>query len=106
MELYNATLKRIKPINIEIVKKAKKILDEKMKPLGSLGKLEELAIQISGITGRLDNTISKKLHLVVSADNGIVEEGVSSCPIEYTKIVSEAMLSKVAAIGILCDTRT
>ena len=41
---------------------------------------------------------------MASADNGIVEEGVSSCPIEYTKIVSEAMLSKVAAIGILCDT--
>lgn len=104
MELYKATLKRIKPLNTEVAVKAKKTLDEKMKPLGSLGKLEELAIQISGITGRLDNTILKKLHLVASADNGIVEEGVSSCPIEYTKIVSEAMLSKVAAIGILCDT--
>ncbi len=104
MELYKATLKRIKPSNIEATTEAKKILDGKMKPLGSLGKLEELAVQISGITGRLDSTISKKLHLVASADNGIVEEGVSSCPIEYTKIVSEAMLSKVAAIGILCDT--
>jgi len=104
MGLYKTTLNKIKPLNTEVALKAKKILDEKMKPLGSLGKLEELAIQISGITGRLDNTISKKLHLVASADNGIVEEGVSSCPIEYTKIVSEAMLSKVAAIGILCDT--
>jgi nicotinate-nucleotide--dimethylbenzimidazole phosphoribosyltransferase len=103
MELYKGTLKRIKSLNIEVAAKAKKILDEKMKPMGSLGKLEELAIQISGITESLDNTISKKLHLVASADNGIVEEGVSSCPIEYTKIVSEAMLSKIAAIGILCD---
>lgn len=104
MGLYSSTLKRVKHINIGIVEKAKEILDEKMKPIGSLGKLEELAIQISGITGKLDNTITKKLHLVVSSDNGIIEEGVSSCPIEYTKIVSEAMLSKVAAIGILCDT--
>lgn len=104
MELYKKTLKKIRSLNIEVTTKAKNILDKKMKPIGSLGKLEELAIQISGITGSLDNTISKKLHLVASADNGIVEEGVSSCPIEYTKIVSEAMLSKIAAIGILCDT--
>jgi len=104
MKLYKRTLKKIKSLNIEVTTKAKNILNEKMKPIGSLGKLEELAIQISGITGSLDNTISKKLHLVASADNGIVKEGVSSCPIEYTKIVSEAMLSKVAAIGILCNT--
>jgi len=104
MGLYKATLNKIKPLNAEVAEEAKKILDGKMKPLGSLGKLEEIAIQISGITGSLNNTILKKLHIVASADNGIVEEGVSSCPIEYTKIVSEAMLSKVAAIGILCDT--
>lgn len=104
MELYKKTLRKIRSLNIEVTTKAKNILDKKMKPIGSLGKLEELAIQISGITGNLDNTISKKLHLVASADNGIVEEGVSSCPVEYTKIVSEAMLSKIAAIGILCDT--
>ena len=104
MELYKKTLRKIRSLNIEVTTKAKNILDKKMKPIGSLGKLEELAIQISGTTGSLDNTISKKLHLVASADNGIVEEGVSSCPVEYTKIVSEAMLSKIAAIGILCDT--
>ena len=104
MGLYRATLNKIKPLDVEVVIEAKKILDGKMKPIGSLGKLEDLAIQISGITGKLDNKILKKLHIVASADNGIAEEGVSSCPIEYTKIVSEAMLCKVAAIGILCDT--
>ena len=41
-----------------------------------------------------------KCHIVASADNGIIEEGVSSCPIEYTSLVSEAMLNKIAAIGI------
>jgi nicotinate-nucleotide--dimethylbenzimidazole phosphoribosyltransferase len=104
MGIYENTLNKITPLDSNIMEEAKKILDNKMKPIGSLGKLEELAIQISGITGKLDNKIEKKLHIVASADNGIIEEGVSSCPIEYTKIVSEAMLSKVAAIGILCDT--
>ncbi|RUA09861.1 MAG: nicotinate-nucleotide--dimethylbenzimidazole phosphoribosyltransferase [Fusobacteria bacterium] len=104
MSLYKETLKKIKTLNKDIMKEAKQILDSRMKPLGSLGKLEEIAIQISGITGTLDYKIKKKLHIVASADNGILEEGVSSCPLEYTKLVSEAMLSKIAAIGILCDT--
>lgn len=104
MGLYEKTLKKIKPLDSDMMTEAKEILDNKMKPIGSLGKLEEIAIQIAGISGKLGTRINKKLHIVASADNGIVEEGVSSCPIEYTKIVSEAMLSKVAAIGILCDT--
>jgi len=104
MGLYEETIRKITPLNKEKLEEAKLKLDEKMKPLKSLGKLEEMAIQIVGITGDINYDISKKLHLVAAADNGIVEEGVSSCPVEYTRIVSEAMLSKVAAIGILCDT--
>ncbi|MCK5780045.1 MAG: nicotinate-nucleotide--dimethylbenzimidazole phosphoribosyltransferase [Psychrilyobacter sp.] len=104
MGLYDETLKKISSLDKLILEKAKLELDSKMKPIKSLGKLEDIAIQIAGITSDLNYNIFKKLHLVAAADNGIVEEGVSSCPIEYTKIVSEAMLSKVAAIGILCDT--
>lgn len=40
----------------------------------------------------------------MAADNGIIEEGVSSCPIEYTSIVSEAMLNQIACIGIFTKT--
>ena len=93
-----------KLLDIKVVEEVKNILDKKMKPVESLGRLEKIAIQIAGITGKTENSISKKLHLVASADNGVIEEGVSSCPLEYTRLVSEAMLSKVAAIGILCDT--
>lgn len=54
------------------------------KPPGSLGRLEELAIQLSGITGRIDNRIEKKHLLVFAADNGVVAEGVSSAPQSVT----------------------
>lgn len=40
---------------------------------------------------------------MAAADNGVTDEGVSSCPVEYTRIVAEAMLNKTAAIGIMCS---
>lgn len=97
-------VEKIEKIDVEEMKKCKEILDSKMKPIGSLGVLEKLAIQISGITGDRKKEMKNGCHFIVSADNGVVEEGISSCPIEYTKIVSEAMLNKIAAIGILCDS--
>ena len=54
------------------------------KPPGSLGRLEELSVQLAGITGRVDNRIEKKQLLVFAADNGVVEEGVSSAPQSVT----------------------
>lgn len=95
-------LLHIKEIDKLAIKRAQKWLDTRMKPPGSLGYLEELALKISGITGNEFYKIEKSLHIVASSDNGVIEEGISSCPIEYTKIVSEAMLRQFAAIGILC----
>ncbi|MGL5100816.1 MAG: nicotinate-nucleotide--dimethylbenzimidazole phosphoribosyltransferase, partial [Fusobacteriaceae bacterium] len=103
MTKFEKTLANIKELDYKACKKMEENLDGKMKPPKSLGVLEELAIKISGITGNIDYKIEKTLHVVVSGDNGIVEEGVSSCPTEYTRIVSEAMLQKIAAIGILCE---
>lgn len=94
-------LGNISGLDKEAVLLAKKELDSKMKPQGSLGILEKIAIQMAGIYGYPVKQIEKKCHIVASADNGVIEEGISSCPIEYTKIVSEAMLNKIAAIGIL-----
>lgn len=54
------------------------------KPPGSLGRLEELSIQLAGITGKLHNRIKRKHLLVFAADNGVVAEGVSSAPKSVT----------------------
>ena len=55
------------------------------KPPGSLGRLEELSIQLAGITGRVHNALNKKQLLIFAADNGVVAEGVSSAPQSVTK---------------------
>ena len=54
------------------------------KPPGSLGRLEDLSIQLAGITGFVHNRIEKKHLLVFAADNGVVAEGVSSAPQSVT----------------------
>lgn len=75
-----------------------------MKPNGSLGTLEDIAVKLAGISGFPVKKINKRCHIVASADNGVIEEGISSCPLEYTRIVSEAMLNRIAAIGLLTRT--
>ncbi len=102
MDNLEKQLQEIEEVDYKAIEKAKNWLNSRMKPEGSLGYLENLAIKIAGITGDEFYKIEKSLHIVASADNGIVEEGVSSCPIEYTRVVSEAMLNGFAAIGILC----
>lgn len=50
------------------------------KPPGSLGKLEDIAVRLAGITGRVHNTLRDKRILVFCGDNGVVEEGIGSAP--------------------------
>lgn len=100
MEIKNM-LGEVSGVDKKALNEAKEILDKKMKPQGSLGILEKIAIQMAGIYGISIDKVDKKCHIVASADNGVIEEGISSCPEEYTKIVSEAMLNQIAAIGLL-----
>lgn len=54
------------------------------KPPGSLGKLEDIAVKLSGISGEIYNELSKRRIIVLCADNGIIEEGVSCTPRSVT----------------------
>lgn len=93
-------INKIETTNAVFTEQAKTELNRKMKPPRSLGTLEDLCEKIAGVYGYPIEKLKKKCHIVASADNGVIEEGVSSCPLEYTSLVSEAMLNKIAAIGI------
>lgn len=55
------------------------------KPPGSLGALEDISIKIAGITGKaVGNDVTKQCIAVMSADNGVVAEGVASAPQSVT----------------------
>ncbi len=74
----------VKPLNLAAMDEAKKRQAQLAKPPGSLGRLEDLSIQIAGITGKVHNKTKKKHLLVFAADNGVVAEGVSSAPQSVT----------------------
>ena len=66
-------------------------IDRIAKPLDSLGRFEKYLAQIGAIMGTEDISIAKKAVLVMCADNGVVEEGVSQCGQEVTRQVAESM---------------
>ena len=74
----------ITDLHIAAMDAARKRQAELAKPPGSLGRLEELSVQLAGITGKVNNTLEHKELLVFCADNGVVEEGVSSAPQSVT----------------------
>ena len=66
------------------MEKAAKRQAQLAKPPGSLGKLEDISVQLAGITGKVINRTDKRRLIVLAADNGVVEEGVSSTPQSVT----------------------
>lgn len=72
------------------------------KPPGSLGRLEELSIQMAGITGKVHNKMEKKHLLVFAADNGVVAEGVSSAPQSVTVSQTVNLTRHKTGASVLC----
>ena len=72
------------------------------KPPGSLGRLEDLSVQLAGITGKVHNKIEKKHLLVFAADNGVVEEGVSSAPQSVTLMQTINLTRAKTGASTLC----
>ena len=75
---------KITPPDAAAMEEARRRQAQLAKPPGSLGRLEDLSVQLAGITGRVHNKIEKKHLLVFAADNGVVDEGVSSAPRSVT----------------------
>ncbi|MDF2532125.1 MAG: cobT [Clostridia bacterium] len=101
MELLNKTIRGIKAADELAKSEAVRHMDSLVKPIGSLGTLERIAVQLSGITGQRSNTFEKKCTIVMAADNGVHEEGVSSCPQEITAVQTINMTKGLTGICVL-----
>ena len=81
----DALVRAVAPLDRSAMTAAEEYQARLAKPPGSLGRLEEISIQLAGITGRVHHALNKKQLLVFAADNGVVAEGVSSAPQSVTK---------------------
>lgn len=100
-------IQQIGPICEDAVQECRKRWDGMAKPLHSLGKLEDSICQIAGIQADAKIDIKKKALIIMCADNGVVEEGVTQTGQEVTAIVAENFLDEKSCVAIMCkDTNT
>lgn len=96
------TMQKIRPVDAAAMAAAKQHWDGLGKPLGSLGRLEKALIQIAGIQRTGDVHIDRKALVIMCADNGVVEEGVTQCGQEVTATVAENFLDEKSCVAIMC----
>ena len=101
MNLLQQTMKRIEPLDQEMMELARERVGSLIKPPKSLGRLEDLAIQLAGIQGVLYPEVERKAIIVMAADHGVYEEGVSSNPQEVTYAQTTFIAKGLAGVGVL-----
>ena len=75
---------KVIPLDEDAMAAARQRQAQLAKPPGSLGRLEDLSVQLAGITGKVHNSVKKQHLLVFASDNGVVAEGVASAPQSVT----------------------
>ncbi|MCR5793534.1 MAG: nicotinate-nucleotide--dimethylbenzimidazole phosphoribosyltransferase [Lachnospiraceae bacterium] len=88
----------IEQFDKESYEAAKQHWNEIAKPLYGLGRLEEITARIAGIQAQKDFDLSKRAIIVMCADNGIVEEGVTQTDSTVTAIVAKNMALRTSSV--------
>lgn len=101
MERLKSVCRAIKELDLDIMVNAQKRLDNLTKPLGSLGRLEELAMNIAGMTAKEIPVLNNKVIFTLAGDHGVTDEGVSAYPKAVTAQMVYNFLRGGAGINVL-----
>lgn len=91
----------IRPADQETMAMIGRVWDLKCMPLHSLGWLQDTWCRIGGIRRSVTPQIDKKLTIVMAADNGVIEEGVSQAGADVTAKVVENMTLGISAVTLM-----
>ena len=88
---------------MNVQEQARRRWDSIAKPLHSLGRLEDLVVQIAGVQQTADVRIDKRCALVFCGDHGVVQEGVSQSGSEVTALVARSIAEGTGNINLMAD---
>lgn len=101
-DLLKETLEKIRPLDQEAVRGSRDRWRNMAKPLGAMGLFEDVTVQLAGIYGSVLFSTEKKGLVIMCADNGIVEEGVTQSDQSVTATVAENFLDAHSCVAIMC----
>jgi nicotinate-nucleotide--dimethylbenzimidazole phosphoribosyltransferase len=99
--LLRDTMDRIQPTDLRLLAQAQVRLDRLTKPIGSLGRIEELAARYVMITGEMKPTLPHGAVFTFAADHGVTVEGVSAYPAAVTPQMVLNFLRGGAGVNVL-----
>lgn len=100
-QLLAKTIEKIKPLDREAMAAAQARQNMLTKPQGSLGRLEELSIQLAGIQGKSVPQVRQKAIIVMAGDHGVVVEKIGNWPQSVTAQMVSNFLRGGAGINVL-----
>lgn len=95
-------IERIRPADVDAMRRAEARQLNLTKPPGSLGRLEDVSVRLAGIFGTAQPRIEGKAVVVAAGDHGVVERGVTGYPQEVTAQMVMNFLGGGAAISVMC----
>ncbi|CNH99760.1 nicotinate-nucleotide--dimethylbenzimidazole phosphoribosyltransferase [Yersinia pekkanenii] len=101
MRTLSSILRTIAPLDSRAMSRAQARLDGLLKPPGSLGRLEQLAIQLAGMRGLYGHQVDRKQIIVMAADHGVYAEGVTISPRVVTMVQALNMVRGVSGVCVL-----
>lgn len=102
-EKIQNVIARIRPVDEKAMQFAAKRWNSIAKPLHGMGRLEDLVIALAGIQRTDRVCIDKKALVVMCADNGVVEEGVTQTGQEVTAVVAGNFRGGKTTAALLCE---
>lgn len=103
-KVLHAAKAESQPIDATLEPIARKHLDNLTKPPGSLGRLEDLATQVSCLQGGGSPTVTPARLFVCAADHGVTAQGISAFPQEVTRQMVLNFLAGGAAVSVMART--
>lgn len=101
MSITTISIPAMRPLDVVARDAAQERQAQLLKPPGSLGRLEEVAAWVAGVTGRARPGVPRARVVIAAADHGVTDEGVSAFPQEVTGQMLGAFGAGWAAITVL-----